>query len=195
MSKKTLEIVKQTKNEAIVQVKGNQDYLLYDCARAAKKQHDEIYRQYSKKERNRREIRIVRTFKDVSFLDNQKWEGLIRMMIQVERKVQHFHTNTKSWNQRSEISYYVATREFSAKESASIIRNHWSIENRNHYVKDVSMREDYSRIRKNPHIMAKLRSTALNVLRANNVENISIELYENSLDIRHTIKKYQPLLD
>jgi predicted transposase YbfD/YdcC len=175
-------------------VKGNQDYLLYDCERAAKKQPDDICKQYSKKERNRKETRIVRTFKDIVFLDKYKWAELIRMMIQVERKIQRFDTKTKNWNQSLEISYYVATKKFSAKEAAKIIRNHWGIENKNHYVKDVSMREDFSRIRKNPHIMANLRSTALNIMRANGVQNVSVELYSNSLNIHGTIRKYQHLL-
>jgi len=51
-----------------------------------------------------------------------------------------------------------------AEEFRQAIHNHWGIENRNHYVRDVCMGEDRSRIRTNPHIMAKLRSFALNIL-------------------------------
>jgi len=39
---------------------------------------------------------------------------------------------------------------------------HWLVENSNHYVRDVTMLEDSSRIRINAHIFAKLRSFALN---------------------------------
>jgi hypothetical protein len=35
----------------------------------------------------------------------------------------------------------------------------------------------------NPHIFAKLRSFALNILRKNKVENVSLELFENSLNL------------
>jgi hypothetical protein len=38
------------------------------------------------------------------------------------------------------------------------IRGHWGIENRNHYVRDVSCEEDKCRIRNNPGIMARARS-------------------------------------
>ena len=42
-----------------------------------------------------------------------------------------------------------------------------------HYVRDVSFREDDSRIRCNPGIFARLRSFAANILRYNNVHNMS----------------------
>jgi predicted transposase YbfD/YdcC len=58
---------------------------------------------------------------------------------------------------------------------------HWGIENKNHYVRDVSLQEDASRIRKNPYNLSVLRSTAMNILRKNKVLNIKGELYENSL--------------
>jgi hypothetical protein len=49
-------------------------------------------------------------------------------------------------------------------------------------VRDVTLGEDQSRIRTNPHIFAKLRSFALNILRYNQVDNVSLELFENSMN-------------
>ena len=69
-----------------------------------------------------------------------------------------------------------------AAQSAQIIRNHWGIENRLHYVRDVTLKEDASRIRRNPGIFALLRSFALNLLRFNGITNISLGLYDNALD-------------
>jgi len=116
------------------------------------------------------------------------------MVIQVERKRKDFNTKTKVWNNSHEIAYYVSTKKFSAKESGEIIRGHWGIENKNHYVKDVSMKEDASRIRKNPHIIAKLRSTGLNTMKANGVKNISTELYENALNINKVLSQYKKFI-
>ncbi len=64
----------------------------------------------------------------------------------------------------------------------TVIRNHWSIENRDHHVRDVTLGEDASRIRANPHLFAKLRSFALNIFRHNSVENVSQETFINCMD-------------
>jgi predicted transposase YbfD/YdcC len=50
-----------------------------------------------------------------------------------------------------------------------VVRAHWQIENRLHWVLDVVMDEDQSRARKGhaPENLARLRRFALNLLRAN----------------------------
>ena len=63
------------------------------------------------------------------------------------------------------------------------IRGHWGVENRTHYVRDTSLQEDASRIRRNPCIFALLRSFAHNLMRFNRVENISLGLYDNALSL------------
>ncbi len=62
------------------------------------------------------------------------------------------------------------------------IRQHWGVENRNHYVRDVTLHEDASRIRVQPTVFARLRSLTLNILRANHVKNISQDVYANALN-------------
>jgi len=46
-------------------------------------------------------------------------------------------------------------------------RDHWSIENRLHYVRDTTFDEDRSQVRKRaaPHMMASLRNLAIGLLR------------------------------
>src|SRR3954452_11879977 len=65
---------------------------------------------------------------------------------------------------------------------ANAIRNHWAIENRSHYVRDVTLAEDASRIRINPGILARLRSYVLNIARANGAENIARALWIAAID-------------
>ena len=55
------------------------------------------------------------------------------------------------------------------------------IENRAHYVRDVTLGEDASRIRTRPGVVARICSVALNVLRANGVQNISQVLDANAV--------------
>ncbi len=53
--------------------------------------------------------------------------------------------------------------------------------NRTNFRSLVMLGEDASRIRTKPGMMARIRSVALNVLRANGVQNISLALYANAV--------------
>ena len=57
-------------------------------------------------------------------------------------------------------------------------RHHWGIENGLHYVKDVTLGEDASRVRvgQGPNVLALLRDTALNLLRATGCHTIAARL-------------------
>jgi hypothetical protein len=50
---------------------------------------------------------------------------------------------------------------------ARLVRGHWSVENKVHYVRDVTYREDASRVRtgSRPRIMATLRNLAIGLIR------------------------------
>jgi hypothetical protein len=90
-----------------------------------------------------------------------------------------FEKNTRSglWPSREEIGCYACQIRLDARA----VRSHWGIENRDHYVRDVG--EDDSRIRKRPGAMARIRSTALNILRTKGIQNVSQALYVNALNL------------
>ena len=180
---KTLETAKETGNDVIVQVKENQKTLCNDCkATAETMSPDDAYQEPMTKARNRIESRQVEVFTNMTISDTDKWH-LVEAIVKVERKKQVFDTKAKSWKQSDETSFYIATTILDAETFCQAIRNHWGIENQNHHVRDVSLGEDRSRIRDNPHIFAKLRSFALNVLRANQVSNIKLELFKNCMNL------------
>ena len=58
------------------------------------------------------------------------------------------------------------------------VRNHWCIENRLHYVRDVTLGEDASQVRSGaaPQVMAALRNTILTLLRHAGWTNIAAAL-------------------
>ena len=171
----------------IVQVKGNQKTLLEDCQTiAATLSPNEVYQEPTAKGHNRIECRSVEVFTHPLFQDADKWH-LVKSVVKVDRERWSFDTKNADWKPSHETSYYIATTTLSAETFCQGIRNHWDIENGNHYVRDVTLGEDKSRIRTNPHIFAKLRSFALNILRANHVENVSLELFENSLNINNIL--------
>ena len=184
---KTLQIAQETGNEAIVQVKGNQKTLVNDCQTIAETTTpDEVYQEPLTKARNRMESRKVEIFISPALTDAQKWT-LVKVVVKVERFRQIFDPKTKTWKNSDETSFYISTIVLNAQEFCQAIRNQWGIENRNHYVRDVTLGEDKSRIRANPHIFAKLRSFALNILRKNNVENVSLELFDNCMNLDNVL--------
>lgn len=170
-----------------MQVKSNQKTLLNDCQSISETTTpDEVYQEPLTKARNRIESRKVEIFISPALTHDQKWT-LVKVVVKVERYRQLFDTKTKSWKNSDETSFYISTIVLSAQAFCQAIRNHWGIENRNHYVRDVTMGEDKSRIRTNPHIFAKLRSFALNILRKNNVENVSLELFDNAMALDNVL--------
>ena len=70
-------------------------------------------------------------------------------------------------------------------------RGHWSIENRSHYVRDVTFAEDASRIRKGsgPEIMAALRNAAIGFLRTTGATNIAETVRRNASQVRTLFAK------
>jgi len=62
-----------------------------------------------------------------------------------------------------------------ARDLAAVVRGHWGIENRAHWVRDVTFDEDRSRIRtgSGPRVMATLRNLAISVHRFAGATNIA----------------------
>ena len=63
--------------------------------------------------------------------------------------------------------YFLLSRYMPAKKVLQVLRSHWGIENRLHWVLDVVMAEDANRARKDnaPENLAILRRLALNIIR------------------------------
>jgi predicted transposase YbfD/YdcC len=72
----------------------------------------------------------------------------------------------------------LTTHQTDPARLARLIRQHWGIENRLHYVRDVTYREDTSRVRTGnaPHVMASLRNLAINAFRHAGHTNIAAAL-------------------
>jgi hypothetical protein len=65
-------------------------------------------------------------------------------------------------------------------------RGHWGIENRSHYVRDVTMGEDASRIGSGaaPQVMAGFRNAAIGFLRCRGIVNVAEALRRNAAQVR-----------
>lgn len=75
----------------------------------------------------------------------------------------------------TETRYYVASWIDTAQAFADRIRGYWGVENKVHYVRDVTQGEDASRIRTPPliQIWAVARNFALNLYRDNRFQNMA----------------------
>jgi len=136
--------------------------------------------QHTTRDKNRRsrdETRLVEVFDPHAALAGTEWVDLVGAIIRVSRTTHKRITATGLWTTTREVAYFVGEYLLPAALCARAIRHHWAIENRLHYVRDVSFREDDSRIRCKAGIFARLRSFAANILRFNNVQNISAARY------------------
>jgi predicted transposase YbfD/YdcC len=132
--------------------------------------------------RNRQEDRRIEVHVPGPALDSGGWGALVAAVVRVERQTLIRSAATGRWTMRQETAFYASSVMLPAKTFASAIRNHWTIENQNHWVRDVTLAEDASRIRVNPGIMARLRSQTLNIARANGATNIAAAMWIAAID-------------
>jgi hypothetical protein len=87
-------------------------------------------------------------------------------------------------------SYYVSNGGIDDEQYPECIRKHWFIENKNHHVRDATLREDFTVKRRNPVIFATCLSMGLNIMRNYGETNINEATYLNSLSFGNTLRKY-----
>jgi len=70
-------------------------------------------------------------------------------------------------------------------------RDHWGIENRVHWVRDMTFGEDASRIRNGaaPQVLAAMRNAVIGILRTHNVTNIAETLREHAYKVDRLFAK------
>lgn len=193
LPKKTIRVIKKTRNNCVLQVKWNQWYLHHECKLIPQRKTPiETHSEAWKRARGRRERRTVEVYerKDCDTPEVDDRGNLIKSVCVVTREARMKDTKNKCHTQRNEVSYYVSDKIYSAEQFQKIIRWHRGVENEFHYVRDVSMWEDNSRIRKNPDKMFRLRSWWLNIMRQHWVTNISKEMDENHMSLELLIERY-----
>lgn len=183
MPKKTFECAKHAAAHLIVQIKGNQESLhqqtIHGCKISKPIAH---YEEGWSKQHGRIEKRIYEVFDPAVFL--KKWPewGEIKRIIRVTRFRQPTHKPAPD-----PISfYYAANACLEAEVFAQAIRKHWWCENKNHYVRDTAFCEDGTTKRFGAFNFCVLLSTALNILRLTNCNNIRGKLFENSMNFKNS---------
>ena len=98
-------------------------------------------------------------------MDYIKWPGLAQVY-----QYRSQRENTKTGEITSQTQYGITSlspEAASAKDLLKLRREHWTIENKVHWVRDTVLGEDASQTRTGniPHVIAALRNTAMSVLR------------------------------
>jgi len=165
--KKTCQVIVQSGNDYLGALKGNQSGLLKAVERNF--QPEQTVQQLNKGHGRieKRTVSISHSLDDIP--DFPGLATLIR--VESERQVLKHSLIEVS----RETRYYIASFDDTAQAFAERIRGYWGVENKVHYVRDVTQGEDASRIRTTPlvQIWALARNFALNLYRTNGFQNIA----------------------
>lgn len=155
----------------VLSVKENQGHLYEDISvlfAVDQAQHFKYaaleYAQTTNKDHGRIEVRECWSTSNPEYLNlirgRQDWLGLQSIaMVSGTRIINGKETKR--------VRFYISTLPSNAERLLDIVRKHWSIENDLHWVLDMALNEDHSRVRKDqaPENFAVLRHIALNLLK------------------------------
>jgi len=120
------------------------------------------------------ERRSVSLCRDIKSLPKaEQWAGL-KTIIKVTT-YRHILKGQHILIKKPAVRYYISSLEEPVEEFARRIREYWHVENKVHYVRDVTQGEDASRIRVQPlpNIFALARNLALNLYRDHGFDNMA----------------------
>jgi predicted transposase YbfD/YdcC len=103
-------------------------------------------------------------------------------------------TITKKGKKTVEVVYLITSDRSAAPETlAAWVRGHWHIENKLHWVRDVTYQEDKSLVRTGttPRVMATLRNLVISILRLDGQANIAAANRHHARDPQRTLKLLQ----
>lgn len=176
--KKRVQIIIDQGHHYVITVKMNQPKLCAEFEKLTKMNPISTLEQQEKL-KGRKEQRNISVYSCTPFVI-EHWAGATRMIIIKRRGLRkgHLYENTH---------YYISSVENNdANYFAQGIREHWSIENKLHWVKDVQMNEDGSRIRhhSSSQILSIFKAWALNIYRVNGFSKWkpAIAIFGNRLD-------------
>jgi hypothetical protein len=107
------------------------------------------------------------------------------------------HTWRRQGETKREVSYIITSlprEEAGPRRLLALIRGHWGIENRLHWVRDVTFDEDRCQIRTEsaPQVMAALRNLVIGLFRLAGATNIAATLRAHAWEPRRALRLLAP---
>jgi len=151
----------------VIAVKGNQRKLQQHLQTQFEQQDPDSIEVHTEQVRDRRTQRTVSVLAARESLD-AAWSG-VKSLIRVER------VGSRGSEMMQETIFYISSLTEDAAQFCQRIRDHWQIESRLHWVKDVVLKEDAAPMCSGhaPENMAILRTIAVNLLRLNGFDSIT----------------------
>ncbi len=111
----------------------------------------------------------------------------VKTIIKVESQRQTKHKLER------ETRYYISDLSETAFDFYQRIRGYWRVENKVHYVRDVTFGEDKSRVRTAflPHILAIARNLAINLYRDAGFSNMAQAKRKCQFDLNHVLSLFR----
>lgn len=191
MPKKTVETIIESGNDYVIQVKGNQKSLYREIQRIMVEEPPLDFFQLEEKGHGRHSFWSVSIFSAFNSSKTKEWKGLKRF-IHVHKEVFYTNTNVRKQFTDNDRLYISSMQSSNAKYFHEGIRNHWSIENKLHWVKDVIHSEDSNRMNtKNGPINQSIVSTiAINIHRKNGCSSITNSQIKFGANIKELFNIY-----
>lgn len=133
-----------------------------------------------------------RATRSIKVVDAPAWIGFTgaAQVAQIRRTV--IHKGKKKGKKSVEVVYVITSADHHAAPPATLaawVQEHWTIENRLHWVRDVVFDEDRSQVRTGaaPQVMATLRNLAISLLRLAGWTNIAHALRHHAADNRRPL--------
>ncbi len=130
-------------------------------------------------QRERHEVRTLAASAALAdYLAELGWAGA-RQVLRLQSLVTHVR-GERAGQTTQFVRYFLTSLgpEVPVRRLLRLVREHWHIENRLHYVRDVTLGEDASQVRSGaaPEVLAALRNALLGVLRHHDHDNIAAAL-------------------
>ena len=180
MPKKTVATIISSGNDYVIGVKANQANL-HKQIKQIIKENDPLDMDYTlEKNRGRIEQRIAMIYPPLG-INKKDWTGL-KQIVHIIRLVEH----SNGQNTRQD-AFYIDSSAKSAAELNKGIREHWLIENTLHWTKDVTLKEDASKINKGqaPQNMSLIKNWIMAIFRKNGFNSMvqAIRIVANDLTL------------